>query len=165
MGVNSYTYDEDDNITGEEIRSESTSNGYEIEYLYSTDSFKQLNEIIYSFGMSSPIRKTYTYDTVYQNGKDNYTGRVDNIKYTGIYHTTIECFYTYDSNGLITIVEECINDSLIYKEENEYDIFGRLTKQNITTENPNLKNQINTEKYRATAKAVAPVVCHSPSGT
>lgn len=129
-GTNSYTYgdvstteEENEKLIGENI-----SNKFNINYMYSNDSFAQLETIAYYISTTS-INKNFTYETTTLDGTTYYTGRIKEFEYKNGNSQIMKYVYSYDKNNNITNILGYENGTLVYQEENNYDIFNQITTQ------------------------------------
>lgn len=133
-GSNEYGYDDDDKLINEYI-----SDVFRVNYGYSNDSFANLDVINY-YVSTSPITRSYEYETIQVDNETINTGRIASITYT-INNDIIEYDYSYDQNNNIIDISGYKNSSLIYSETNEYDVFGQITYQMIMAEDVEIFNE------------------------
>ena len=105
-GTNSYTYNDlntDAEVEDNKLTNESISGQFAIDYEYSSDSYRQLQNISYYLN-TCPIIGKYTYETVTKNEvvgeetvtKTYYTGRIKELEYLDGDNQIIRYVYTYD---------------------------------------------------------------------
>lgn len=141
-GSNTYGYS-NVSITDEEnekIISENLSNRFNINYVYSNDSFAQLETISY-FIQTNAINKNYTYETTIIDGTTYYTGRVKSFEYTSGNNQLMKHVYTYDKNNNITNIMGYENNVLVYQEDNTYDIYNQLIMQCVLVNDKEIRNE------------------------
>lgn len=101
-GDNNYTYsdlNENEDIEDNKLTSESISGKFDIDYVYTNDSYRQLETISYYIN-SVPIESKYTYETTV-NPNDNktyYTGRIKDLEYTNGNNQLISQYMSVDNN-------------------------------------------------------------------
>lgn len=134
-GTNNNTYtdvnpdlDEENNV----LTQESISGKYNINYSYSVDAFANLETISYYFtSINSVIDAAYTDETTTNaNNETVLTGRVSQVEFT-IDNDILKFVYEYDDYSNITKVTKYLNNIIDYYEENTYDIFNQLVRQDV----------------------------------
>ncbi|MFA6661517.1 MAG: RHS repeat-associated core domain-containing protein, partial [Bacilli bacterium] len=134
-GTNNNTYtdvnpdlDEENNV----LTQESISGKYNINYSYSVDAFANLETISYYFtSINSVIDAAYTDETTTNaNNETVLTGRISQVEFT-INNDILKFVYEYDDYSNITKVTKYINNIIDYYEENTYDIFNQLVRQDV----------------------------------
>lgn len=170
-GTNSYTYNDlnsDAEVEDNKLTNESISGQFAIDYEYSSDSYRQLQNISYYLN-TCPIIGKYTYETVTKNEKVGnetvtktyYTGRIKELEYLDGDNQIIRYVYTYDDYSNITLIQGYEGTTLVYYEENYYDIFNQLTAQMVKINGVTYTNEYgydsrgNVEGYYS----------HGPNGT
>ncbi len=150
-GTNSYTYNDlntDTEVEDNKLTNESISGQFTIDYEYSSDSYRQLQNISYYLS-TCPIIGEYTYETVTKNEvagnetvtKTYYTGRIKELEYLDGDNQIIRYVYTYDDYSNITLIEGYEGTTLVYFEENYYDIFNQIIGQRVQIEDSTYLNE------------------------